>query len=246
LPTQTMENPGTDKTKTTGFIKSSANSGRKPDRHLVQVFESEPTDAQLAQFVDPAGKSSSFRVTETSESITAKPSTLPRWFVILSLAIFFGLVIRGLWNEETRPETTREWVTRIVGSITLGVLFLVSVHFLNRKEKLKGDYFTFDKIERTLNLPQYSTKLTPEEIHSFFQLCGKHRSSGTWAFELTVLAKVEESRLARYSVVIDPSRKKVEKIAKQLSESLSVPLRTVKLDRRTRQALRTSSNVNTQ
>jgi len=240
-----MENPGTNTTETVGTVKALANSDQKSAGYPVQVFETEPTDTDLAKFADHTGKTSSFRVTETPESITAKPATLPRWLVVLSLMMLFALVIWAPRTDETQPETEREYTIRIVGSVILAGFFVVSVYFINRTQRSKGNYFIFDKIEHTLSLPIYNVKLMPNQIHSFFQLYAKCRGLSTWACELSVLVKVEGTRLCRYSVVIDPSRRRVERIAKQLSELLSVPLRTLKLDRKTRKAFRTGSNVNT-
>jgi len=225
-------------------VKAHANSESKSAAHLMQVFETEPTDVDLAQFVDPDIKSASFCVTETPESITAKPATLPRWFIVLTLTMFFALVIWAPRNDEIYPETKREYTIRIVGSVIFASFCLVSFYFINRSQRSKGNYFIFDKIERTLSLPRYNVNLSPDQIHSFFQLYAK-RPGSTWACELSVLTKLKGIRLYRYSVVISPNRKKVERIAQQLSELLSVPLRILELDRKTRQTLRTHSNVNT-
>lgn len=221
----------------------------KKPQDLIQTFDSDPIDAQLTDFLDFEGTSFHLKITETPHNLIVAPGTIPIWFALICILIPIAFLIWFAFTgriEQSRLVIDNKFFILFFSLLAAGG-FVTFTYLLNRSTKVQGDYFIFDKKNRTLTLPRCDIKLRHEQIHSFFLLSSyqKGHKGNLWAFELSVFAKTQDNKMSRLLVVIDSQRKRIEPIAKKLSEAFNVPLRTLKLDKKTRQALRTSSNVNT-
>jgi hypothetical protein len=201
----------------------------------IQLFKCDPSDRDLARFVDPAGRGSfGVRVEETVDSLTAYPAPVPAWFVFLSCAL---------------PAAAASCYCAIKGarsgleSIEVGLLVLtwMAVPFMSllfvaicNHELTKGQYFALNKTRNELRLPRSGLVLSGDRIMGFVEFrgwCVENGSEGTHATragEVTVLLRTEFGQVARHSVVINDNRKRVSKIGETLAEFFRVDRRQVR------------------
>ncbi|MHC4545288.1 MAG: hypothetical protein ACYTDW_02490 [Planctomycetota bacterium] len=193
-----------------------------------QLLSSEPTQVELAQFLDP-DHHNNIKIWDDIERLSSAVALIPRWFVLVSIGMLFALAI---WAPPERGVTPLSLAGRLLGCLALTLLLFISVYMLNATLKAKGIYFIYDKLNRTLELPRYKITLVPDQVRSFFMLQVVGSSC-----ELSVLTEMEEGRLVRYSLGINARAKKLRELGKALGEYLSVPFSTLKLDRKARKAL---------
>jgi hypothetical protein len=233
------------------ILKKILNPEPKVPEGRVQSFDSEPTDDQLADFVDFEAMPISLKTTETAESITAKPTGFSVRFIVLAFVvvcvvilglIVIGIIAGGLFSGKVL-------LYLIVHLFCLGSI-IVFMGLMNYQRKRIGEYFIFNKTTRTLKLPRYKIELSQEQIRSFFQLYSYRRhypgsKGGGWGCELSVLAHIRGNKISRFPVVISEAPKKIEQIGRQMSESFGAPLRTLKMDKKTGKAMGINTRRNT-
>jgi hypothetical protein len=211
------------------FFDSSPQKLNKNGHHL----SCDASELELARFVDP-DHNQNLSISDTPESVSASAALLPWWLAVGGLAALFVL---ALWvPPEGKSEPVSLSTARLVGCAVVSVFVLMSFYMVNAIQKTKGTYFIFDKLNRTLELPRYGITIADDQVHSFFILCAPTLSRGR-ACELSILVRIDQTGLVRYSLGIDGSRKKIQRLGKALAEHMSVSLATLKLNRKKRKAL---------
>jgi len=217
----------------------------KDPTSMVQTFETEPTDAELSDFVDFGGRNSLLlKITDNLAGITAKPRKVPLWIFVLCACLPVAITIWvSVKDGASESGSVFGMVLKVVIMALVFYLFAFICYKLNDAAASRGDYFHFDSVAGVLHLPRSEITLSGEQVCSFFELCSYRTlstgttSSSQWASELSVLAKADDDRICRYPVVIDGNDKKIHGIATQLAASFDVPLRSIKMDTKTRKAL---------
>jgi len=198
-----------------------------------QRFSSEPTQTELAQFLDP-DHYYNLRVRDDIERLSVSAALLPYWLVLIGAGILFAGAIWAPQNElEEEP-----WplAARLLGCLALSLLFLMFVYTHNAVQKTKGVHFIFDKLKRSLELPRYKITLSTDQMHSLFLLQSKNLS-GFWTCELSVITRLGQGEFVRYSLGIDARPKRIYKLSRTLAEYTGISLGTLKLNRKTLKTL---------
>jgi hypothetical protein len=214
--------------KVAGFFTSHE---RKLDKNG-QRFSSEPTEVELAQFLDP-DHHNNIKIWDDIEKLSSAAVLIPWWLVMVCSGILFA---GAIWAppEEGAEVWPLSW--RLLGCLVISLLLFISAYVLNAIQKAKGIYFIYNKIKRTLELPQYKVTVTSDQIHSLFLLQARN-FSGYWTCELSVLIRIEQGGFVRYSIGIDARPKRLRELGKTLAGYIDVSFDTLKLNRKTVNAL---------
>ena len=142
-------------------------------------------------------------------------------------AMVFGIATGRIGGGESIFAKAKIAVMAFMAVATLTSIII----FMNRRQKARGDYFTFDKTRKQLRLCRFDVELGPAQIQSFFSFQAGYEYHGHTgrARELTVITKTDSGEFIRYPVVKAEYAKQVEQIGKKLADLLSVPIQSVKL-----------------
>lgn len=211
----------------------------------MQLLDTELSESQLAQLVDPEGSSLSVWIEDTPDRLVAHPRGIPLWFVTVCVVIpgvlLIGALVYAVIHEGFHPFSL---ILGIAMSIPAAAFVIGLVWLINRERARKGDFFILDKIERTLTLPRSNVQLPYlqiqrfVEVHSWYKEGKGSEATITWLAELSVLVPAEEGKFARYSVIVCEYSKHVHRIGDLLSEFFGVERQVLKWNWRTRRRLK--------
>jgi hypothetical protein len=199
---------------------------------LPVVFDSEPSDQELAAFIDPFPVTSvGLRIVETPRTISGVATTIPLLFVLICELPVAGILI---WLD-LQGRLPAGGLPRPLLYVFASLAFagpLVVIHFINQAIVASGKFFALDKMASTLELPRYGLALSKASIRRFVEVRGfKGGREKSWVRELTVLAETKDGHISRYAVALDSfmfSFPKRRQIGEELSEFFGVPLTQLK------------------
>jgi hypothetical protein len=229
----------------------------------MQVFNTVPTDGQMASLLDPQGRSVGVKIEDTAEALVARPGLFPLWVVALSCSAVLG-VAGWYWTVKAgRQGLDQQDAKAIAVFAVVALLLFVGVWAINRYLRSKGDYFVLDRVQRTLTLPRLNLTIPARQIQGFFELHAWHllakglvlersddddrdgasepglvyREHWVWTCELSVLVHLPNKQIARHPVVIGDSARKISRLGETLATFFQVERRVLKLDRKTRKQM---------
>ena len=209
----------------------------------MQILHAEPTDAHLAQLIDPGGRSVSVWVEDTPERLVAHPRGIPLGLVTACVVIPVGLLTGYLANKAFQAGLRPFDVLGLAAGYLAAPTLIGLVWWLNREQVKRGDFFVLDKVQRTLALPRRGLRLQHSQIQGFVEVHAWHTvryeegPSSEWLAELSVLVRTGKSEIARYPVVACQRTGAVRRLGESLAEFFSVERRVLTLNRRTRKRL---------
>jgi hypothetical protein len=207
------------------------------------VFDIEPTDSELAKFLDPEGRSVSVRVEDTAERLIAQPRGFPLWFVMICLAIplggYAGIMVYEVVQRKLDP-------LHLVGvPLACGAVgfFFALFRWMNRGQVSKGDFFVLDKDLKILTLPRRGLQIRDDQIRCFVEVHANYvvwrdrEEAREWLSELSVLVNTDHGEIARYPVITCMRIRLVTRIAITLADFFGVERRLLKVNEKTRKRL---------
>jgi hypothetical protein len=207
----------------------SDNEDKKSRPPAVQYFDSEPTDAELTDFVDPFGGGIP-RVIDTPEIFAVEPWVPPLWFLVTVCMPPNWLILYNFYEclSNDRLDSSYLLLSTVIlfaCSIALGIFYY---YIRDRMFISRERFFTYDKLTRKLTLNRVHVELSRDQIISLFRLHKTLEGMGpVLGIELSALAQVADGRIARYQVVMSGLYRKTIKISERLSDLLGIPIKTL-------------------
>src|SRR5712692_1538701 len=199
----------------------------------MQIFDTDLTDSQLAQLVDPAGRSVSVQVEDAPERLVARPRGIPLWFVTACVVIPVGLLTAYLAHRALQAGPRPFDVLGLAAGFLAAPTLIGLVWWMNQEEVKRGDFFVLDKVQRTLALPRSGLHLQPGQIQAFVEVHAWHTvrdeegSSSEWLAELSVLVPTGNGEIARYPVIACQRTGAVRRLCESLAEFFGVERRVL-------------------
>jgi len=204
----------------------------------MQVFDTEPTDAQLAVFMKPECGSINainVRTVEQPGRLIVQPRAVPLWFlmpwILLPLVVYIGYLVYRAGQQALRP---LNFVGLVIGCLAAPLLIALCA-WINRQVLSQGDFFVLDRDARILSLPRVGVQFQAGEIRGFVEVHGwyrvhSRRASYEWLGELSVLVRTEGGALAHYPVLTCRNTRAVTRLATLLATFFGVEQRRLKVD----------------
>ena len=166
-----------------------------------QWFDSDPSDNELATFIDSfqySVNSLHVRIVDTPRTIRGEPARFPIWGVVLCGSPVLGICI---WLDLHGKLPFGPFEPLKYPIILLA--FVLPIAFLawgNHLIDSVPPFFIFDKVTCALELPRYGVIIAKPAIRRFVEVRGwKEKSMETaWGSGLTVLVVADDGRTARY------------------------------------------------
>jgi hypothetical protein len=215
----------------------------------MQVFDREPTDAQLAVLLDPAGRSQSVRVADMPATLVAQPRGIPMWFVILCALLPLGVCIAYVVHQVAQQAFVPVDLLGVLLGVPAVATFIGIVWWVNQKTIAMGDFFVLDRHSRTLTLPRQAVQVRDSQVRGFVEVHAwhterdRHETDSYWLAELSVLVSTPDGMLARYPVLTCMRTGPVTRLGQALADFFGVERRLLRLDWRTRRRLRAQTTA---
>ena len=207
---------------------------RPPAPPATQVFDAEPTDAQLATWVDADHDMIWYTVEDNTNELSVRPAPVPLWFVMVCVSLPAVLFIAWLVSRVMDAGFDGiEAVAFLVG-VPMALLAWAGVvalfHVLNRRAERTPASFVLDKSRQTLSLPRFDVTLPHARLVAVVEVRGPYRPDETREarlnhHEVSVLARDEAGRLVRYPLKLVGHHKRTIKAGRAIAEEMGVPLR---------------------
>src|SRR4051812_14144229 len=115
----------------------------------VQTFAAEPTDAQLAGLLDPAGRSISVRVEDTPDRVAALPRGYSMWFVVgcvtVPFLVFIGIAVYDVVHGQRDVTWLAFYCAALLSGCGAFAFYVALFRWMNRKLIDRGPFFVLDK-----------------------------------------------------------------------------------------------------
>ena len=207
---------------------------RPPQTPVTQTFDAEPTDEQLATWVDADSDMIWYRVEDNANELSVRPAPLPLWFVMLCVTV--PVVVFIVWIVSRVIDAGFDGIEAVafVVGVPMALLAWVGVvgafHVLNRRAERTPASFVLDKSRQTLSLPRFDLTLPHPRIVAVIEVQGPYRPDETRDArlnhrEVSVLARDDAGKLVRYPLKLIGHHKKTIKAGRAIAEELGVPLR---------------------
>jgi hypothetical protein len=209
----------------------------------MRTYDQEPTDAELAEFLDPKGRALGLRIVDSTDELIVEPRGVSLWLAAVSLLIpvigSAGYVMHRKWHGTFEPSDSLPLVLCVITF----PLFLGGTHLLNQFICAKGRFCVLDKKKRILSLSRSGEEIRAEQIDCIVEVHGWHTvrekwhgSDSTWMGELSVLVHGNDGKLVHHAV-LECASYSVAKVGKMLSDFFQVRHRVLKLNWKTRRRL---------
>ncbi len=207
---------------------------RAPDTPATQRFDAEPSDEQLATWVDADDDMIWYHVEDNANELSVRPAPLPLWIVMFGVSV--PVVFFIVWIVSRVVDAGFdgiEAVTFLVGvpvALLAGAAVVAVFHVRNLRAERTPASFILDKSRQTLSLPRFDVTLPHARIAAVVEVHGPYRPDETRDTrlshrELSVLARDEQGSFVRYPLKLIGHRVKTIKAGRALAEELGVPLR---------------------
>lgn len=199
------------------------------------TFETLPSDEELQSFADPEGTPPYVRLQDDGTTLRGWPRPFPMWFVWVCLLVPAAAMDLGLaWEWPRNPDplfrgmaifTAVVWAPLAVigGRLLIGAIL---------KAQVRPDvFFILDRAAGTLTLPRVGVTLRRGDVVELVEIRDTFwkRSGDGWGgesiTEVSVIARDEDGKWVRYSVMAAGYAKPVRRVAAELAEQFGVPLR---------------------
>jgi hypothetical protein len=202
----------------------------------VQAFDAELTEARLARWVDPGGRSVSVQVEDTPERLVAHPRGFPLWFVTVCVTIPVSILTGYMATKAFQSGLHPFDVLGLAAGYLAAPTLLGMVWWMNRGQVKRGDFFVLDKVQRSLALPRSGVRLPQGQIRAFVEVRAWHTvrdeegPSGEWLAGLSVLARTGNGETDRYPVIACQRTGAVRRLGEMLAEFFGVERRALTLN----------------
>lgn len=208
-----------------------------PDRQSLspQLFDSDPSERELATFVDPLECAGPvyMRITDTPQTLRGDP--LKWWIgapILCELPVAGIFVWMDIQGRLPFQPAALKYPFLILAFVSIPAVFWA----INRKIGAMPPFFILHKASGTLELPRYGVSIGRKAIQRFVEVRGwksLDQPSGdcvtAWTRELTVLVKADNGRIARYALGIDRTPLFVWRpMSRKLAELFGVPIAEIK------------------